>query len=80
MTGPVNQFALRLEEDQFRRLRSWTGDQRRMILAELQSIRRLEFLMPELNRWLAQVPGRALTSAAPMQQRQNSGPVPVRPE
>jgi hypothetical protein len=51
-----------------------------MILAELQSLRRLEYLMPELNRWLAQVPGRASTSAAPIQQRQNIGPVPVQPE
>lgn len=80
MAGPVNQFALWLEEDQFSRIQSWTTDQRRMILAELQSLRRLEYLMPELNRWLAQVPGRASTSAAPIQQRQNIGPVPVQPE
>jgi len=80
LAGPVKQFALRLEEDQFRRIRSWTTDQRRVILAELQSMRRLEFLMPELNRWLAQVPGRASTSAAPIQQRQNIGPAQVRPE
>lgn len=80
MAGPVNQFALRLEEDQFSRIQSWTTDQRRMILAELQSMRRLKFLMTELNRWLAQVPGRASTSAAPIQQRQDIGPVSVRPE
>jgi hypothetical protein len=80
MGRPVNQFALRLEEDKFSRIRSWTTDQRRMILAELQSLRRLEFLMAELNRWLAQVPGRALTSAAPISQRQNIGAVPVRPK
>jgi hypothetical protein len=51
-----------------------------MILAELQSMRRLEFLMPELNRWLGQVPGAASTSAAPAQQRENIGPAQVRPE
>jgi hypothetical protein len=80
LAGPVKQFALRLEEDRFSRLQSWTTDRRQTILAELQSMRRLEYLMPELNRWLAQVPGRASTSAAPIQQRQNIGPVTVRPE
>jgi len=80
MAGPVNQFAVRLEEDEFGRIRSWTIDQRRMILAELQSMRRLEYLMTQLNRWLAQVPGGASTSAYPIQQRQNIGPVSVRPE
>src|SRR5262249_61178046 len=79
MAEPVKQFAMRLEEDDFRRIQSWTTDQRRMILAELQSMRRLEFLMLELNRWLAQVPG-ASTSATPIPQRPNFGPVPVRPE
>jgi Fusaric acid resistance protein family len=80
LAGPVNQFALRLEEDKFSRLQLWTTDRRQTILAELQSMRRLEYLMPELNRWLAQVPGRASTSAAPIQQRQDIGPVTVRPE
>jgi uncharacterized membrane protein YccC len=80
MAGPVNQFALRLEEDQFSRIRSWTTDQRRMILAELQSMRRLEYQMTQLNRWLAQVPGKASTPAASIGQRQNIRPVPARPE
>jgi hypothetical protein len=80
IAGPVKQFALRLEEDEFRRIQFWATDQRRMILAELQSMRRLEFLMPELNRWLAQVPGGALTSAASIRQRPSVGPLPVRPE
>lgn len=80
MAGPVNQFALRLEEDQFSRLRSWTTDQRRGILAELQSLRRLEYLMTQLNRWLAHVPGNASTPVASIRQRQNLRPVPARPE
>jgi uncharacterized membrane protein YccC len=80
MAGPVNQFALRLEEDQFSRLRAWTTDQRRVILAELQSMRRLEYQMTQLNRWLAQIPGKASTPAASIRQRQNIGPVPARPE
>ncbi|MBV8135401.1 MAG: FUSC family protein [Deltaproteobacteria bacterium] len=80
MAGPLNEFARRLEEDQFSRLRSWTTEQRRMILAELQSLRRLEYLMTQLNRWLAQVPGTASTPAASIRQRQNIRPVPARPE
>jgi hypothetical protein len=80
MADPVNQFALRLEEDQFRRISSWTPDQRRMILAELQSMRRLEFLMSQLNGWLARIPGRASTPAASIQQRKNIRPEPVQPE
>ena len=80
IAGPVKQFALRLEEDEFHRIQFWTTDQRRMVLAELQSMRRLEFLMPELNRSLAQVPGAASTSAASIRQRQSAGPLPVRPE
>jgi hypothetical protein len=80
MAGPVNQFAARLEEDEFSRLQSWTVDQRRMILAELQSMRRLEFLMSELNRWLAEIPGKASTSPSPIQQHQNIRPLPAPPE
>ena len=80
MAGPVKQFALRLEENEFSRIRSWTTDQRRMILAELQSMRRLEYLMTQLNRWLAQVPGKASKPAASIGQRQNIRPVPTRPE
>jgi hypothetical protein len=49
----------RLEEHHFARIDSWTVEQRRAILAELQSMRRLEFLISDLNRWLAQIPGRA---------------------
>jgi hypothetical protein len=80
MAGPVNRFALRLEEDEFSRIQTWTLDQRRAILAELQSLRRLEILMSDLNRWLARVPGKGSTPAASIQERKNIRPVPVQPE
>jgi hypothetical protein len=56
---PLKQFSSRLEEREFARIESWTSEQRRAILAELQSMHRLEFLLSELNRWLAQIPGPA---------------------
>jgi hypothetical protein len=52
-------FGSRVEEHQFARIESWTIEQRRAILAELQSMRRLEYLLSQLNRWLAQIPGPA---------------------
>jgi uncharacterized membrane protein YccC len=54
---PLGDFASRLEEREFARIQSWTLEQRRAILAELQSMRRLEFLVAELSQWLAQIPG-----------------------
>ena len=54
---PIEQFSSRLEERQFTRLDSWTVDQRRAILSELHCMRRLEYLLSDLNRWLALIPG-----------------------
>jgi hypothetical protein len=54
---PIEQFSSRLEERQFTRLDSWTVDQRRAILSELHCMRRLEYLLFDLNRWLALIPG-----------------------
>jgi hypothetical protein len=59
MEMPLEQFSSRLEEREFARIESWTLDQRRALLAELHSMRRLEYLFSELNRWLAQIPGPA---------------------
>jgi hypothetical protein len=56
---PLEQFGSRLEEREFARIESWTLDQHRAVLAELHSMRRLEYLVCELNRWLAQIPGPA---------------------
>jgi hypothetical protein len=56
---PLDQLSSRLEERQFARIDSWTVDQRRVLLAELHSMRRLEYLLFDLNRWLALIPGHA---------------------
>jgi len=56
---PLEQFSSRLEEREFAPIASWTFDQRRAVLAELHSMHRLEYLVSELNRWLAQIPGPA---------------------
>jgi uncharacterized membrane protein YccC len=50
-------FGSRLEENEFERIKSWTLDQRRVILAELYSLRRIAALLPDLSTWLAQIPG-----------------------
>ena len=54
---PVELFSSRLEQRSFARIESWTIEQRRAILAELNSMRRLEYLVGRLNRWLPQIPG-----------------------
>jgi uncharacterized membrane protein YccC len=54
---PLEQLSSRLEERQFERVASWTLEQRRMILAEVHSMHRLEYLVTQMNRWLAQIPG-----------------------
>jgi Fusaric acid resistance protein family len=59
MKNLLAQFSSRLEEQDFTRIDGWTLEQRRTILAELQSMRRLEHLTSELNRWLSRIPGSA---------------------
>jgi uncharacterized membrane protein YccC len=59
ITTPLQQFGARLEERSFARIESWTLEQRRAILAELNSMRRLEYLVSQLNRWLPQIPGQS---------------------
>jgi hypothetical protein len=59
----LEQFGSRIEEREFARITPWTTDQRRAILAELQSMRRLEYLISQLNRWLPQIPGPSVNSA-----------------
>jgi len=56
LAEPLNEFSSYLEEGGFARLASWPLEPRRTMLAELQLMRRLEFLLPELNRYLANVP------------------------
>jgi hypothetical protein len=54
---PLAEFSSRIEADGYAMLSSWTLEQRRQILAELQSLNRLEFLMYELDIYLCRVPG-----------------------
>jgi hypothetical protein len=56
LAEPLNEFSSQLEEGGFARLASWPLEPRRTMMAELQSMRRLEFLFAELNRYLADVP------------------------
>jgi hypothetical protein len=56
---PLERFSIGLQEGNFARLDSWAIEPRATILTELQSMRRLEALTAELNRWLAQIPGSA---------------------
>ncbi len=73
MEMPLEQFGSRLAEREFARIESWPLDQRRAVLAELHSMRRLAYLVPELNRWLAQIPGSASNPASRMLIPQNVG-------
>ena len=59
LAKPLEQFGSRLEEREFALIAPWTIDQRRAILAELHSMRRLEYLLSQLNQWLPQIPGPA---------------------
>jgi uncharacterized membrane protein YccC len=53
---PLNEFSSLLQEGGFARLESWPLEPRRTMIAELQSMRRLEILFSELNRYLADIP------------------------
>jgi uncharacterized membrane protein YccC len=63
---PLEQFSSRLEELQFTRIGAWTLEQRRAILAELHSMRRLNYLVAEINRWFAKIPGPMSKPSAPI--------------
>jgi hypothetical protein len=54
---PLSEFGALLEQSGFARLASWPLEPRRTMIAELESMRRLEFLCSELNRYLAGIPG-----------------------
>jgi len=56
LAEPLNEFSSYLEEGGFARLASWPLEPRLTMLAERQFMRRLEFLLPELNMYLANVP------------------------
>jgi hypothetical protein len=56
LAQPLNEFSSQLEEGGFARLASWPLEPRRTMMAELQSMRRLELLLSELNRYLSDIP------------------------
>ncbi len=56
---PLTLFGSRLEENEFERIKFWTLDQRRGVLAELNSLRRIAVLLSDLNASLARIPGMA---------------------
>jgi hypothetical protein len=55
ITQPLDEFSRRLEEQGFAQISNWTLEQRRVILAELNSMRRLQVNMSELDRYLSSV-------------------------
>jgi hypothetical protein len=57
LTEPLNEFSSLLQEGGFSRLASWPLEPRRTMLAELETMRRLDGLFAELNQYLADVPG-----------------------
>ena len=56
LAQPLNEFSSHLEEGGFARMASWPLEPRRTMIVELQTMRRLEVLFSELNRYLADVP------------------------
>jgi len=56
LAEPLNEFSSLLQENGFARLASWPLEPRRTMLAESESMRRLEFLLSELNQYLSDVP------------------------
>ena len=56
LAEPLNEFSSHLEEGGFAQLASWPLEPRRTMIAELQSMRRLELLFSELNRYLSDIP------------------------
>jgi hypothetical protein len=60
----VESLSGRIGANGFAMIASWSLEQRRQILAELESLRRLAFLMRELDEFLARVPGSRPEAAA----------------
>ena len=56
LAEPLNEFSSHLEEGGFAQLGPWPIEPRRTMIAELESMRRFEFLFSELNRYLADIP------------------------
>jgi hypothetical protein len=64
ISQPLEEYSARIEAQGFAQISPWTLEQRRRILAELESVRRLEFLMFKLDGYLSRVPGTTRASAS----------------
>jgi hypothetical protein len=78
---PLSRFISQIEAQNFAQLDTWKLEERRVLLSELQSLRRLEFLMTELDHYLHVV---SRPAAAKLERRQptslmNASPVRERP-
>jgi uncharacterized membrane protein YccC len=69
LAKPIDEFSSRLEENSYAQTEAWSFEQRRVMLAELQTMRRLEVLISDLNRYLSQIPGPSRSAAAPHKDR-----------
>jgi uncharacterized membrane protein YccC len=56
ISADLDNFAARIEANNFERIEEWGLEARRTLLAELQSLRRLLVLLDELNRQLSEIP------------------------
>ncbi|HEX4209905.1 MAG TPA: FUSC family protein, partial [Candidatus Binataceae bacterium] len=58
IANPMEDLSRRISAGGYAQIAAWSLEQRRQILAEMEALRRLEFLMRELDEYLARVPGR----------------------
>ncbi len=63
LAEPLNEFSSQLEKGEFAQMASWPLEPRRTMIAELESVRRLVFLISEMNRYLADVPSPPLRAS-----------------
>ena len=56
ITQALATLNVRVEADRFAQLNGWEADQRRTLFTELESLRRLEVLIRDLDQFLAQLP------------------------
>ncbi len=65
LTKLLREFRSHLEEGGFTRLASWPLEPRRTMIAELQSLQRLDALFSELNRYLMAIPSTSRKAVRP---------------
>ena len=64
---PLEEFSMRLQANGYAEIAGWRTDQRRQILARLQSLRRVEFLISELEDYISHVPGADVAELQPVE-------------